>query len=65
VRSKDKLAELAFQAAALRKQADQLQVEQNKIDKFASSGADEQYFLLGVRIRELHEAARQLLLPMA
>jgi hypothetical protein len=36
--SKDKLAELAAQAAGLRKQADQLQVEQDKIDKYESRG---------------------------
>jgi hypothetical protein len=59
-----KLAELAAQAVALRHQADQLQVEQDKFDEFAPGGAAERYFLLGVRICELHESARQLLLPV-
>jgi hypothetical protein len=60
--SQVKLAELGVQAAALRRQADQLQVEQNKIDKFASGDADEKHFLLGFQISVLHERARQLLL---
>ena len=60
--SKVKLVEPGVQAAALREQADRLQVEQSKIDKFASSYAAEKHFLLGFRISVLHESARQLLL---
>jgi hypothetical protein len=59
----DEPAERAAQAAALRKRADRLQVVQNKIDKYESNSTVEKHFLLGLLVNELHEAARQALLP--
>jgi hypothetical protein len=57
----DDAAESATQAAGLVRLADRLQIEQDKIDKYASNAAGERHFLLELSITELHEGARQLL----